>query len=315
MMRFSVIASFVLLLVVPASAAPPITAVCFSADGRQVITAREKSLAVYEWPSLELRSEMRISLAQATHVSFSPDGSQLLVVGGHPADSGSLQLLPWPLKPQAEPTSIVAGDDVLFQSAWIDQDNIAVAGTDGHLALVNFNGQSARSLKGHSRHVLCVEVSTDSKLLFSGSDDTSLRVWNLESGQLVRTLNHHSGAVRDLAVQPNDNGPLVLASAGADGTVRLWQPEIGRLMRFARLESAPLAIAWTPQGDLLLAACEDGRLRTIDPLTVKVVQDSPAIEGWAYAVAASPDGERAVVAGENGQLRSLPITRPAEPPR
>jgi hypothetical protein len=55
-----------------------------------------------------------------------------------------------------------------------------------------------------------------------------------------------------------------------------------------------------------LTACKDGRLRVIDPDTVEVLEDLPALDGVAYSVAAAPDGS-VLVGGQNGQLRRLVV--------
>ena len=67
----------------------------------------------------------------------------------------------------------------------------------------------------------------------------------------------------------------------------------------------PLAIDWTTGGRLLLASCTDGHLRIIDPDTVAVLHDVPAIDGWAYTVAGAPGGEFAFVAGAGGQMKAV----------
>jgi WD40 repeat protein len=134
----------------------------------------------------------------------------------------------------------------------------------------------------------------------------------------VRTLDNHTAAVHALALTPpteeeRREGALPqLASASADRTVRIWQPTIGRLVRFARLPAEPLDIAWAPDAARIVAACDDGHVRVIDPLTAEVTADVPAIEGWAYAVAVAPDGRKALVGGEGGQLKVVSLKRESD---
>jgi len=81
----------------------------------------------------------------------------------------------------------------------------------------------------------------------------------------------------------------------------LWQPTIGRLVRFARLPVEPLALAWSADGKQIGVACIDGKLRIINANTVQIEQTLDAIDGWAYALAASRDGSFAV-AGSDGVI-------------
>jgi WD40 repeat protein len=305
-------AVFVVLSACRLAAAPPITSLAFSPDTKQIVAASEEALTVYEARSLKVLRTQRLRLPKATCLVFSPHGKQMAIAGGTPAEWGGIHVFDWPLQEEPELAMRSIGDDALLATTWLDDDRLAVASTDGGLFAIDSAGKLLRQFKGHSRHVLCVAALDDGRTLISGGADASLRVWNAETGALVRTLSNHTAAVRALAVRPQTDGPAMVASAGADKTVRLWQPAIGRLVRFARLESAPLAITWTPNGDALLAACEDGRLRVIDPATMKVIQDSPAIDGWAYAVTASADGQIAVVGGESGQMRVLQLGSAAE---
>jgi WD40 repeat protein len=218
-----------------------------------------------------------------------------------------MEIIRWPLEEKGHSKLHSVCNDVVFQSALLVDQRYAICSTRGRLAVVDESGELRNTLSGHSQHVLCVETLNDETTLVSGGADASLRVWDATTGKLLRTLSNHTAAVRDLAARPVRNNLPMLASASADKTVRLWQPTMGRLVRFARLPSAPLAIAWTPDGRCLLAACEDGHLRVIDPDSVEILADKPAIDGWAYAVAASPDGRQAVIAGENGQIRAIAV--------
>ena len=78
----------------------------------------------------------------------------------------------------------------------------------------------------------------------------------------------------------------MVASAAGDRTIRFWQPTIGRVVRYVRLESAPLDIAWLNDESHSAAACVDGHVRIIDADTVEVRMDLPALDAcptrWPY---------------------------------
>ena len=97
----------------------------------------------------------------------------------------------------------------------------------------------------------------------------------------------------------------MVASAASDKTIRFWQPTIGRMVRYIRLKSEPLNIAWTNDGERILASCVDGHLRVVDPVEVTVMQDLPATDGWSYAIAVHPHDHSAVIGGINGQIRRI----------
>ena len=99
----------------------------------------------------------------------------------------------------------------------------------------------------------------------------------------------------------------MVASAARDRTIRFWQPTIGRMVRYIRLESEPLNLTWSSDGERILAACVDGHLRIIDPVGVTVTEDLPAIDGWAYALAVHPEGHSVAIGGANGQIRRIEI--------
>jgi WD40 repeat protein len=155
-------------------------------------------------------------------------------------------------------------------------------------------------------------ILKDGKTLVTGSLDQSLRVWDLATGAAQRMLNNHTGAVVALAERPSQEaGALpVIASVGEDRTVRFWQPTIGRLVRWAKLPSAGLDAAWSPDGAVLYVSCRDGHLRRIDPDTVEVLADRPVLDVWAYSLAVHPGGRQILVGGQGGDLKAVDIAEP-----
>jgi WD40 repeat protein len=63
-------------------------------------------------------------------------------------------------------------------------------------------------------------MTRDSRILISGSSDTTIKLWNIASGELIDTLMGHADAVNALALT-SDSKRLV--SASSDNTLRVWQ--------------------------------------------------------------------------------------------
>jgi WD40 repeat protein len=122
---------------------------------------------------------------------------------------------------------------------------------------------------------------------------------------LIRSLSIHTRRVHNLALRPGNGGLPMVASVSDDRTVRLWQPTIGRMVRFARLKSRPLDAAWFADGSRVVVACTDGHVRVVDPVSVKVTHDIPALEGWAYSLAVHPTDGSILVGGQDGRVRRL----------
>jgi len=72
-----------------------------------------------------------------------------------------------------------------------------------------------------------VAVSPDGRRAVSASHDKTLKVWDLETGRELRTLEGHSSSVMGVAVSPDGRHAV---SASADNTLRLWDLETGDVL-------------------------------------------------------------------------------------
>jgi hypothetical protein len=125
----------------------------------------------------------------------------------------------------------------------------------------------------HSKLVTCLAVSSPERC--ASSDWTGkIVVFDLRDGIEQTNFQQHRAQVSGLLVRTTIN-PLRLYSASRDGTVRLWYPAQGRLVRFVQLEE-PISAICCMYDNLVVAATRDSKLHTLDMDRAKVVAEQPS---------------------------------------
>ena len=147
------------------------------------------------------------------------------------------------------------------------------------------------------------------------SDITSpgrVAVWDVASGKERWEIVAHADAVVGLEFLPDGSS---VVSAGADGTVRIWET-MGQWRWGVEELPGPKAgeaagtpwLAWSfalsPGGDALALCGRDGSLRILDTVGRKEIGSVEAHGGGAYAAAFSPDGAALATAGADGSIRT-----------
>jgi len=108
------------------------------------------------------------------------------------------------------------------------------------LALSPAHGQSAGMPSvihnsGHSSIIKSIAFSPNGRWVASSSDDAAIKLWDVASGRLLRTLVGHASQLnsidgRWLVSDSSDDGSQVLAGTSS-GKLKLWQKATGRLIR------------------------------------------------------------------------------------
>ena len=126
--------------------------------------------------------------------------------------------------------------------------------------------QPINRLRNHSAGVL--DVCFDSKHIVSCSKDTTICVWDRESGQVLRTLTGHRGPVN--AVQLRDE---LLVSASGDGIAKLWNLLSGSCAKEFSSEFRGLAcVEFSPDSRTVYAGGNDQIIYQFDAITGELVR-------------------------------------------
>jgi hypothetical protein len=127
------------------------------------------------------------------------------------------------------------------------------------------NKESVLTFPDHQNIVYAVAVTPDGKLGMSAGEDGQVRVWqatdaNKQVGKAVRAMSQGKAAFRLAAV--GDAKKLVLASAGADNTVKLWDGNSGAALKsLTGFTDWVFAVALSPDGQLVAGGAANGEVR------------------------------------------------------
>ncbi|HKX27545.1 MAG TPA: hypothetical protein VJ302_07630 [Blastocatellia bacterium] len=154
----------------------------------------------------------------------------------------------------------------------------------------------------HSGSVYRVAVSPNGKTLASTHNDSTIRLWEVGTGRLIRSFVGHTGHVPVVVFSPDGT---VLAGASPDQTLKLWNVESGKFIRaFTGHRDSVTSVAFSPNGKLLVSGSQDQTIKLWEAGTGRLVRSFEGHHSYVQSVAFSPDG-KTIASGSFDQTLKL----------
>lgn len=175
--------------------------------------------------------------------------------------------------------------------------------------LVNFetrkkqNWRCVNSLTGNLNVVFSVAINPNGKTFASGGGDNTIKVWNLENGEMICSFNGHANYVRTVAFSPDGE---TLASGSYDDTVRLWYSRTGTT--FTGHSGDVTSIVFSPDGETLATGSDDTTIKIWNLTTEELISTLNGHEKPILALVFSPDGQKLISGSKDNSIKVWDIT-------
>jgi WD40 repeat protein/serine/threonine protein kinase len=149
-------------------------------------------------------------------------------------------------------------------------------------------GACLRTFEGHTDLVKSVAISPDGRKALSGSEDKTLKLWNLEKGKCLCTFEGHTAGVNSVVISPDGCQAL---SGGNDKTLKLWNLEKGKCLRTFEGHTAEVnSVVISPDGCQALSGGNDKTLKLWDLEKGACLRTFEGHTAGVNSVVISPDG-------------------------
>jgi RNA polymerase sigma factor (sigma-70 family) len=240
----------------------------FTADGKELVTQSGNRLYHWDLAAGKLRKTVTIALPPRHGMVRSPDGQTLAVS-------------PWGLPRE---TPVALWDAATGKERLKLQGELAVAGQGG----------IAFSPDGKT-------LATDGNNPREDRDRTTVALWDVKTGQLLRRLRLPTRYINSLRFSPDGRA---LLTSGYEPVIRLWDAVTGKeLLGWPAHVEAVEALGFTPDGRFLVSGSMDRTIRVWEVSSGRQVRELAGHHWRTYAVAVTPDGKAVVSSGADGCIR------------
>ncbi len=274
-----------------------VNSIAFSPDGNTLASGSREQIRLWDVSTRTHAATLFVEdWTTNASLAFSPDGNTL-------ASEGSSGIHLWNVSSRTH-RAIVRADGhkisgyVRYRSIAFSPDGRFLARNSSNGALLWYAGRTYKTaLTGHTDDGTSIAFSYDSRTLASGSVDTMVRLWDVDTNAHKATFAGHTDSVVSVAFSPDGN---LLASGSDDNTIILWDVETGKpKTTFVAHTDGVNDVVFSPDGNTL-ASCGyryDATVKLWDVETGALKRTFLGHTEGITEIAFSPDGQTLASSG------------------
>ncbi|MEC4817588.1 MAG: NB-ARC domain-containing protein [Scytonema sp. PMC 1069.18] len=279
-----------------------IWAVAFSPNGKMLATGSEdRTVNVWDVVTGECLHTLHEHRDRVWLVVFHPDGQTIVSA----SENQTMKL--WDVRTEQCLRTVEGYSNWVLSVAFSpDGQTFASSSEDQKVRLWDFaTGECLQTLQGHTNLVSSVTFAPQSvnvnrlisshqntdkqqttQILASGSDDTTIKLWDASTGECLKTLSGHSSWVHSVSFSPDGK---LLASGSRDHTVKIWDWYTGECLHTLKGHVHRVKIiAFSPQGTILASGSDDNTIKLWDVNRGICLQTLHGHNDWVLCVMFSP---------------------------
>jgi WD40 repeat protein len=220
----------------------------------------------------------------------------------------------WRLESASLDKSLAGNTSPVTWLAMHASNRVAATCQDGTIRVWTLGADTPpQQLRGHTQTSIQITFSPDGRRALSGGADTTLRLWDIQSGA-CRVYKGHTAPVIAVAFTPDAKKAV---SGGADGPIKVWDVDSAKnIATFPGHQGGTFSLQTLPHGRTFLSGGADKLVRLWDIESGTCLKIFQGHAGNIVAIQALPDGKRAISASDDGVLKlwDLEASAPAQVP-